>query len=581
MLQLKDLFDESYYLSQNPDVATAVASGTLKSGLQHFQQFGNGEERNPCPWFNETYYLDRNPDVAAAVKQGKWQSGLAHYLQFGQLEHRNTCPLFDEQLYLQANPGVAAKTISDPLTGTVSSGLEHYLKFGESEGRDPHARTEVLWDAAALQAVRNAKSGPTIASRAYAIVHTAMYDAWASYDPVAIATQLGDSLQRPQSENTVFNKSEAMSYAAYRTLVDLFPSQIGLFQSVMAELGYDPNNTSKDTTKASGIGNVSAQALINFHRNDGSNQINGYADTTNYQPVNTVDTLKDPSRWQPLRVPLNDPNGQVQKFLTPQWGNVTPFALTSGSEFRPSPPAAFGTPEYISQAQQILDLSANLTDRQKAIAEYWEDGPGTSFPPGKWMTFGQFVSQRDAHTLDDDAKMFFMLGNAVCDAGIACWDSKLFYDSERPITAIRTLFKGQQVKAWGGPGKGTQTIDGSNWVPYQADNVVTPSFPEYVSGHSTFSAAAAEILKRFTNSDSFGYSFTEQAGSSRFEPGKAPANDITLSWSTFSEAADDAGMSRRYGGIHFEDGDLEGRKLGREVGTTVWDRAQFFIEGGK
>lgn len=580
MLQLKDLFDETYYRTQNPDVAAAIARNGQTSGLDHFLKFGDAEGRDPCPSFNEKYYLDHNPDVAAAVQKGQWQSGFAHFLQFGQLEKRDTCALFDEQLYLKSNPKVAA-SIADPLTGDISSGLEHYLKFGQSAGLDPHARTEVLWDEAAQQAVRNTKPGPTVASRAYGMLHTAMFDAWAAYDPQAVATQLGDSLQRPTQENTVFNKSEAISYAAYRTLVDLFPSQIDLFKGVMAQLGYDPNNTSQDTTKPSGIGNVSAQALLDFRHKDGSNQLNGYVDTTGYQPVNTADRVTDPSRWQPLRTPLNDPNGQVQKYLTPQWGNITPFGLTSGSEFRPPAPAEFGTPEYEQQAKQVLDESANLSDRQKAIAEYWEDGPGTSFPPGTWMTFGQFVSQRDAHTLDEDVKMFFILGNAVSDAGIAAWDAKKFYDSERPITAIRTLFKGQPVQAWGGPGKGTQTIDGGDWVPYQAKNVVTPNFPEYVSGHSTFSAAAAQVLKQFTGSDAFGNSFTVKAGNSRFEPGTNPSTDVTLSWATFSDAADEAGLSRRYGGIHFEQGDLEGRKLGRKVGTTVWDRAQFFITGGK
>jgi hypothetical protein len=122
-------------------------------------------------------------------------------------------------------------------------------------------------------------------------------------------------------------------------------------------------------------------------------------------------------------------------------------------------------------------------------------------------------------------------------------------------------------------------IDGRDWAPYQPATFLTPPFPEYISGHSGFSAAGAEVLLRFTGSDDFGGTVTLPAGSSRVEPGVTPAADVTLSWATFSEAADEAGMSRRYGGIHFEQGDLRARVLGRLVGGVVWAKAQSYING--
>lgn len=143
------------------------------------------------------------------------------------------------------------------------------------------------------------------------------------------------------------------------------------------------------------------------------------------------------------------------------------------------------------------------------------------------------------------------------------------------------LFHGKTIKAWGGPYLGTQSIDGKNWKPYQAATVVTPAFPEYISGHSTFSAAVAEVLKRFTGSDRLNASYTQRAGTSTFEPGVLPASDITLSWATFSQAADQAGLSRRYGGIHFEPGDMEGRRVGRLVGAQVWNKGLSYINGSK
>ncbi|HRI40000.1 MAG TPA: vanadium-dependent haloperoxidase, partial [Nitrospira sp.] len=145
--------------------------------------------------------------------------------------------------------------------------------------------------------------------------------------------------------------------------------------------------------------------------------------------------------------------------------------------------------------------------------------------------------------------------------------------------AIHFLFAGQQVRAWAGPGLGTRMIDGANWQPYQAATIVTPPFPEYVSGHSIFSGSAAKVLKLFTGSDRFGASVTIHAGESKVEPGIVPASDVTLHWRTFSDAADEAGISRRYGGIHFVDGDLQSRKMGKKIGKQAWQKALTYFHG--
>ena len=337
----------------------------------------------------------------------------------------------------------------------------------------------------------------------------------------------------------------------------------------------------------------------------------------------------DIATWTAEHVPIDDLNARIQKATTPQWGEVIPFALTSGSEFRPSAPAPFlldplatanlqaGTitrsngevvpisrsligvdinPRFITESEAVIAFSANLTDEQKMIAEYWEDPVGTYFPPGHWLEIGQFVSQRDGYSLDDDVQMFFALGNAVMDAGIAAWDSKYYYDYTRPVRAIREL--GQlcligtedvpgsgecYINAWGGPYQGTQHILATDFITYQAPGGnPSPPFPEYTSGHSTFSAASAEILRLFTGSDLYGDSITFPPGSSRFEPGFVPQSSVTLFWPTFTSATDQAGISRCYGGIHFTSlGDLVGRALGKQVGKAVWNRSQFYINGGQ
>jgi hypothetical protein len=164
----------------------------------------------------------------------------------------------------------------------------------------------VQWDNAALQAIRDTRPGPPIVARALAILHTAIFDAWSAYDPVAIGPRLGSSLRRPASEHFDANKEQAISFAAYRTLVDLFPSETPMFDNLMSSLGYDPSDTSTDTSTPAGIGNVAAAAVLAFRHHDGSNQLGdlhpgAYSDYTGYVPVNDPDHIFNPNRWQPLR----------------------------------------------------------------------------------------------------------------------------------------------------------------------------------------------------------------------------------------------------------------------------------------
>ena len=439
------------------------------------------------------------------------------------------------------------------------------------------------WDNALLEAIRRFPPGPTIVARSLAVLHTAIFDAWSAYDATAVPTVARRGWRRPAAERTEANKAQAVSFAAYRAAVDLFPGARNLFDAEMVMLGYDPTNGSTDPATPAGVGNAAAAALLAIRHNDGSNQLGdlhpgAYSDYTGYQPVNTPTALNDPNRWQPLSIVNAQGQAVTQVYTTPQWGKVTPFALPSGSALRPGPPAQYPSAEFTSQADELIALSAGLTDYQKVTAEYFADGPGTEFPPGHWALFAQYVSRRDGHSLDDDVKMFFALGNAVLDAGICAWDAKRAYDSVRPITAIHFLYAGKPIQAWV-PYSGTQTILGELWRPYQLATVVTPPFPEYFSGHSIFSAASAEVLKSFTGSDAFGFEVTIQKGTSFGEIGLVPAADLTLSYPTFSDAANAAGMSRRWGGIHFAQGDLQGRAAGRVVGALVWARAKTYFDG--
>ncbi|HET9290061.1 MAG TPA: hypothetical protein VFQ49_03190, partial [Actinomycetes bacterium] len=169
------------------------------------------------------------------------------------------------------------------------------------------------WSEQTLAAIRALKTGPTINARALAIVQTAMYEAWAAYDATAVGTRLGGSLRRPAAERTDAYKSKAVSYAAYRALLNLFPARSADFRALLSNMGYDPDDATTDPASPTGVGNQAAAAVLAFRANDGSNQAGGYADTIGYVPVNTPDQVDDPFRWQPLRHPNASGAMAIQK----------------------------------------------------------------------------------------------------------------------------------------------------------------------------------------------------------------------------------------------------------------------------
>lgn len=451
------------------------------------------------------------------------------------------------------------------------------------------------WDDATLLAIRQLKPGPPMAARALAIVHTSMFDAWAAYDDRAVGTRLGGSLRRPADERMLGHQSKAVSYAAHAALRDLFPARAAAFDSLLLVLGYTLPATVPASGSPEDIGTRAAAAVLAFRHADGANQLGDltasgvpFADYTGYAAMNPPMTLTAPTpsgacpypdRWAPLTYTDAASHTVTPAFLAPQWGQVVPFALTHASQFRPKEPSWYGSEAFRTQALEVLALSAALTDTTKAIAEFWADGPNSELPPGHWCLLAHSVSLRDHHTLGEDTRMYFALTNALFDAGIATWEAKRYYDTCRPVSALRMLFAGQTVRAWAGPGRGAEDIDGATWLPYQPSTFPTPPFPEYTSGHSAFSNAAAAVLRAFTGGDAFVYTFTMPAGSFKAEPGLAPAHDVTLTLHTFSEAAAQAGMSRLYGGIHFREGNEQGALLGTRCGAQAWTKARAYWEG--
>jgi hypothetical protein len=254
-------------------------------------------------------------------------------------------------------------------------------------------------------------------------------------------------------------------------------------------------------------------------------------------------------------------------------------------------------------------------DYARALAEYWADGPRSETPPGHWNSVANEASDspglarriggrgREVDRLEWDVKLYLALNGAVHDAAVAAWGLKGHYDSARPISMIRYLGarnllatvsglverrRGETfVRAWAGFPKdpatqasGVRWIRAVDWVPYQLPTFVTPAFAGYVSGHSTFSRAAAEVLTAFTGSSFFPgglYEVSVPRGALKIEQG--PSRDVTLQWATYFDAADAAGTSRLWMGIHIPADDFAGRRVGAQCGKTAWERAQRHFEG--
>jgi hypothetical protein len=301
------------------------------------------------------------------------------------------------------------------------------------------------------------------------------------------------------------------------TLVNLFPSAASSFDTLYAAiLAAIPNRPHK----TAGIvwGEFVANQILSARANDGSNAI--------VPPPGG----SGPGVWIPTP-PASLP------YLLPQWGFVTPFGMTSSSQFQPPGPPSLDSQRYASDYNEVKELGAAVgstrTPDQTEIALFWADGAGTETPPGHWNSIAQIIAAAHGNTLEENARLFALLNIAMADAAICAWDAKYTFDFWRPVTAI--AFAEPQL----------------NWMSF----IVTPPFPDYVSGHSTFSAAAATVLPLFYGTEDLPFTT-----GSDFLPG------VYRSFSTCLDAAEEAALSRIYGGIHFRSASEDGLQAGISIG---------------
>lgn len=382
---------------------------------------------------------------------------------------------------------VVASAVTGSVAGATSGGepSQKVLAIGVSlvtakPGASEVARRAAVtqWIELELDAIATHRTNPARASRALALVSRAMYEA-------AVAGEA--------------SRDAAVAGAASTVLAFLFPDEGGRIHG-LAQRAAKASGKAPSAGKGFALGRRIGEALIARAESDGS-----AAAWNGTPPVG-------PAFWIPT------PPGFVYPPLEPLAGTWRTWNLASGAQFRPGPPPAFGSPQFLAETQEVYAISQSLSDEQKRIADYWADGPGTVTPPGHWNVIAlDLVREADWGTLAT-ARLFAALNTAQADAFIACWDAKYAYWSLRPVTPIREL------------------IDPS-WLSY----ITTPPFPSYVSGHSTTSGAAASVL-------------------SAFFPTRADE---------LATMAEEAAISRLYGGIHFRSDNDVGLELGRRVGTAA------------
>ena len=380
----------------------------------------------------------------------------------------------------------------------------------------------IQWNDVLLDAIRADRKAPPAAARDMAIVHTAIFDAVNSIDR-QYAPYLTMVDVHPRA-----SREAAVAAAAHETLTALFPAQKPVFDAqYTVSLAQIPDGRAE--TDGVSAGKEVARRILADRANDGSTA------TVTYTPGTA------PGDWQPTPPAFASP-------LLPQWPDVRPWTMTDGDQFRPAAPPKLTSGRYARDFEQVRQLgsvdSTVRTADQTATARFWANGPGTSTPPGHWNVVAQIVAGDRRNTLEENARLFALLNITLADAAIVSWDAKYEFDLWRPVTAIRA------ADTDGNPRTGRDTT----WEPF----LTTPPFPTYTSGHSTFSGAAAAVLQAFFGTNHVAFVLPSET-----------AGVADRSFRSFSQAADESGMSRIYGGIHFDFDNVAGLRSGNQLGRHV------------
>lgn len=416
------------------------------------------------------------------------------------------------------------------------------------------AKVATAWFDLQLELVQNTPGfSPPVASRAFGYSGVALYQALLAGMPnnASLEGQLnglntgdvpaadqGAEYNWPIVANAALARITTHLYGeANASNPDLMTKVATLESNLSAE--YSANLESSVMERSVAYGQAVADAIYEWSKTDGGHK--GYM--TNFP------TDFQPPVGEGLWVPTPRRGGAPQSALQPYWGNNRPFILPQGNpnaQSEPGAPPAYSVEEssdFYKEAYEVYSSVLNLTDEERQIAIYWADDPGkTCTPPGHSISILTQCLKQEENKLDFAARAYAQVGMAIADAFIGCWESKYRYNLVRPITYI------------------VDVIDPT--YDYNDLPVNTPPFPEYTSGHSVQSGAAAAVLNGLYGTD---FAFTDHTHDA--------LGYAARSFTSFNEAADEAAISRLYGGIHYraaiERGVTQGKKIGDQVRTSI------------
>lgn len=394
------------------------------------------------------------------------------------------------------------------------------------------------WYRLILELVRHTPTySPPVASRAFAYLGVTAYEALASGDTTmtSLSGQLNGLTPVPQREGgMVYDEAVVMQAALSSAARELFGNTGPTGQRALkrmteklsseVSMGLAPDLVARSQAYGESI----TAHILAWSLDDGGAKVENMGFPLEYK------LTEGPQHW----VPTNLIN-QQQMPLLPKWGENRPFAMKIGNACPLPPPPAYSEEkgsDFYTEALEVYEAVNNLTPEERAIARFWSDDPMLSpTPPGHWMSIAlKLLDERQASAAEH-ADLLARLGISLADAFIGCWHSKFEFDLVRPVTYIKRV------------------ID-PKWEPI----LITPPFPEYPSGHSTQSGAAATVLTAFFGEN---FAFTDNT----HEKDKLP----NRSFKSFWDAANEAGISRLYGGIHFRAAIDRGLDQGRCIGEKA------------
>lgn len=417
----------------------------------------------------------------------------------------------------------------------LAGGLSILVNPAFAASRDDIARDIVLaWHRLVLELVRHtATYSPPVAARAFGYLGVVTYETLAAFTPslVSLAGQLNDLPLGPRASDPI-DKALALHSALSVATLELFGNTGPMGQRAHAAMTARLGARAGDgidagmQERSAALGRAVAEHVLAWAAGDGGAHIENMGFPLEYSPD------PHPASWVPTSLVR-----QQQAPLLPNWGAMRPFAMPDGAacgipphpDYDPTPGSAFHL-----AALEVFEVSTQLTDEQRLIARFWSDDPMLSpTPPGHWLSILIDIAARDQLPVERIAETLAKLGSAQADAFIACWEAKYAFNLLRPVTYIR------------------RHID-RDWQPL----LNTPPFPEYPSGHSTQSGASATVLTAIFGED---FAFDDHTHVDDGLP--------VRSFPSFWAAAEEAAMSRLYGGIHYRFGNEAGTEQGRCVGA--------------